>query len=932
MVGRGFHQRAAEGGQLPLFVPDRKWSPPVELPSLQGVGRIAIDIETKDPDLRARGPGFRRGAKVIGLAVGTDDGRRWYFPTGHEGGGNLDEGVVKRWAKAELGGFSGEVVGANLGYDLDGLATCWGVELPNVKAFHDVQVAEPLLDEDRFEYNLDALSRDYLGEGKDERLLSEAGAAYGFTGSAVKKNLWRFPAGLVGPYAEGDVDRPLRIIEKQLARLEGEGLMRVYDVERRLIPILVAMRRRGVRIDVPKAEALRRRMRVRLDGIVAELKRVAGPKAELGEAASLGPALEARGIHVPRTAKTNVPSITKVFLEAYKSDELVKIILEGRKVSTIISTFLDSQILGFAVGGRIHPTFNQLKNDEGGTIGRFCLSGGTPVMIPGGTKVIQDIREGDEVYCYDKDRRLTIGRVKWSGKTGLRPVIRVMFKGLYNKKPVALVMTASHPVRLTSGEYRSAGDLKTGDRVMALTRSGNSGYSLLRIFGDHRKKAQSEHRTVFMIKNGYLPDVVHHVDETRSNNGAENLEGHTRSSHQKVHMSHEEAVRRAYLGHIRSGGTAVRAMNDAKTVWSMLRAPPKEMKDRYESGQTVSRIAREMSVAKGTVKKRLRAFGIEPVPNNHHVVSIEELPGLHEVYDIEVEEHHNFIANEVCVHNSGSNPNLQFIPARDEELAPRIRGIFVPEEDEDWQRDDASQIEYRFLTHYAVGKGAEEAREAYRRDPKTDFHKMCAQMLGVDPEDKVRRKRVKNTNFCKVYGGGLPKIAVTFGCSVEEATEFVTEYDKKLPFVKETYDAAARWAQRRGYIVTILNRRQRFKFWEPRGNFDRRAVPLLKTAALEKYGSGIVRAWAFTALNKKLQISAADMLKKGMVDAWEAGVCRIIGPYLITLHDELDNSIPRTKAGDEAGRELTRIMEKAITLSIPIIVDRTRGKDWGECS
>jgi len=131
-----------------------------------------LDVEAKDPNLERLGPGYQRGdASICGLALGTVDGRRWYFPTGHEGGGNLDPDMTRAWARSELNAYTGEVVGAKLIYDLEALAKDWDIFLPNVSGFHDVQLAEPLLDEHRFKYNLDVLSLDYLDEGKDEELL-----------------------------------------------------------------------------------------------------------------------------------------------------------------------------------------------------------------------------------------------------------------------------------------------------------------------------------------------------------------------------------------------------------------------------------------------------------------------------------------------------------------------------------------------------------------------------------------------------------------------------------------------------------------------------------------------------------------------------------------------------------------------------------------
>lgn len=669
-----FHERVTIAGQGALFMPSSDWTPPPDLPQLKsrGIKRLAVDVETKDPELKAKGPGVRRGAKIIGMSIAVEGGPKFYLPTGHASG-NLDHRVVMEWAREELNDLSCEVVGASLGYDLDFLAE-EGVTFPRATAFHDVLVGEALLDENKVgEYNLEAVAREHLKEGKEESLLAEAGKAMGFgTMSQVKSNLWRLPASLVGPYGEADADLPLRILPLQMKKLEAEDLLPVYTIERKLLPLLVRMRRRGVPVSEVRAIALRAKLVEMRDRYLAEIKRIAGPKAELMEAASLVHALEERGIHVPRTKETDQPSITKPMLEKHQADPLVRLILNGRKVNTLINTFVDGQILGHMIKGRVHPVWNQIKGDESGTVGRL----------------------------------------------------------------------------------------------------------------------------------------------------------------------------------------------------------------------------------------------------------------------------------------SGSTPNMQFIPARDapwqdEMLSLLVRSVFMPEDGEEWQRDDYSQIEYRFLAHYAVGSGAEEARERYRRDPKTNFHDLCAEFIGADVSDKNTYRKIKVTNFCKVYGGTAPKVAETFGCSVEEAEEFIEKYDAELPFVKASYDAAAKWAGRRGYVTTILNRRQRFPFWGPgwyREEFPAKlfrsredAVKYFitdKTKYREREVRTIERVGTFTALCRKLQVSNADLMKKAMVDGDEAGLTAAdaLGPFLITVHDELGSSVPRTPRGDEAGKELTRVMRDAVTLKVPIYVDSGRGADWMETS
>jgi len=139
--------------------------------------------------------------------------------------------------------------GANLLYDLDFL-TCAGVDIGNGPNY-DVQNAEPLLDEYKRSYALEILGNEYLGEGKtSEALYRWSAAAFGGQPDARNqaKHIWQCPVELVGPYAEGDVDLPLRIFAEQRKRLVAEDLWSIFDLETRLVPIVLAMRQRGIRV------------------------------------------------------------------------------------------------------------------------------------------------------------------------------------------------------------------------------------------------------------------------------------------------------------------------------------------------------------------------------------------------------------------------------------------------------------------------------------------------------------------------------------------------------------------------------------------------------------------------------------------------------------------------------------------------------------
>ena len=271
---------------------------------------------------------------------------------------------------------------------------------------------------------------------------------------------------------------------------------------------------------------------------------------------------------------------------------------------------------------------------------------------------------------------------------------------------------------------------------------------------------------------------------------------------------------------------------------------------------------------------------------------------------------------------SSSLPNLQNIPHRDAQWGQRIRSIFKPEPGEAWVKFDWSQIEFRILTHYGKGDSAEQAQTLYNNDASTDFHSMVAGMTGVE------RGPAKNINFGLVYGMGKALLASQIGVPLHEAEPIFEQYHERFGFVREAYEQANYLAQRDGYIQTLLGRRRRFDLWEQRKNQGKR-IALTLDAARIQWGDGIRRAYTHKALNSLIQGSAADLMKKAMVDIWESGICAVLGAPLITVHDELDWSAPKTRKAKQALQEVKHIMETCMKLSVPILAERTDGIDWG---
>ena len=349
--------------QLPLFTPSSDWSPPSmsDLPSWKGIKRVGIDTETCDPYLKQLGPSVRRGGYIAGISFAFEDDRGYYLPMRHQGGDNLDLDQVLRYIKTQCKENPIEFVGANLSYDLDYLKE-EGIEFHRDSRFLDIQVADPLINELHVSYSLQNIAARYGFEGKDEELLKEAAKIYGVS---PKGGMWRLPARFVGPYAEKDATEPLKILRRQELAIERDDLWDIWRLETDVLPILVDLRRRGVRIDQDRLEQLDNHYLTQEAQALAEVKRLTGFDIAVGDvhkAGALAPALESIGMVLAVTAKTKQPQIDA---EALKSIDhpVPKLILQARQMNKMRTTFCAS-IRTHMVRGRIHCTFNQIAREN----------------------------------------------------------------------------------------------------------------------------------------------------------------------------------------------------------------------------------------------------------------------------------------------------------------------------------------------------------------------------------------------------------------------------------------------------------------------------------------------------------------------------------------------------------------------------------------
>jgi len=363
------------------------WCAPTAFPDLTNCQSMAIDLETRDPNLMSLGPGWVRGdGYVVGIAVATGD-FNGYFPIRHEGGGNLAPNAVLKWFKKQVETPHITKIFHNATYDL-GWLLHEGIKVQG--PIVDTMIAAPLLDENRYTYSLNSLGYDYLGSTKSEKMLRIAAKDWGID---PKADMWRLPAKYVGQYAEQDAALTLKLWDRLWAEIQQNELVSIFELESSLIPLLLEMRSRGVRVDLDKAEQTKLTLAKREKEIVNEIKRDTGIVVEPWVATSVASVLDYYGLDCPKTDNTKQPSITKAFLQACPHEVAGKI-LKLRELNKANSTFIDS-ILRYAKDGRIHCEFNQLRSDDGGTVtGRFSSSNPNLQQIPARDPEIKSMIRG----------------------------------------------------------------------------------------------------------------------------------------------------------------------------------------------------------------------------------------------------------------------------------------------------------------------------------------------------------------------------------------------------------------------------------------------------------------------------------------------------------------------------------------------------------
>jgi DNA polymerase-1 len=647
-----------------------------------------------------------------------------------------------------------------------------------------------------------------------------------------------------------------------------------------------------------------------------------------------------------------------------------------RQLKLINATYLKSILEKLDGDHYVHATYNQ----NGTKTGRLCIEENQLVQIPGGSKPIKDIKTGDLVYCYDDKGKLRIRKVLNTWDKGIHPIVKLIWQSsghhTNDTDHGELLCTPDHFIKTFKG-WIKAKDLKNNDRLFHVARrdhyeNNSSRPRLYFSIGGMKKEQIVIKQELFNCSDSKI--AIHHKDLDSSNNYPDNLELMNRKEHTSLHYKLLFAAGRIKWEHLKDHRPIRKSGEENplyihKTKYQLLRML-------YEAGGRPTYVAMDFTAYKekcilygidiAEVSKRFNREGLYISRGllkhsfeyethkklklgyyrvkelyeyysmtNHRVKGV--IPcGQARVYDIEVEEFNNFIASEICVHNSAKNPNLQNIITRTkfpivEEAVKFVKKAFIPPSGCTLVAYDYSQIELRVVTHYAQEKTM---LQIYKEDK--DIHEMTASnSRGYTIEEfqklketdakayKQMRYEAKAENFGFVYGispAGFKEFCRTdYGViiSLKEAERRREAYYKKYPGLLEYHKLYIGKARKFGYVRTFFGRK-------------------IHLPDINSINGGVRGHAERNAINGPIQGSAGEMTIFAMSVLFNRLSPRIL--IVNDIHDAIYFYIP-----DELMAEACPVIKKTMENlplklyfgkeidSVPIKADmETSKKSWGD--
>ena len=372
---------------------------------LKGVDTVAVDIETYDPNLKTKGLGaIRNDGFICGIAVATGKDTS-YFPLRHSDTDIDPQRIDKIWEVLNKKIFQNENITKvfhNAMYDV-----CWirAITGKMIKGrIVDTMIAASVINENRFKYSLDSLSKDYLDEGKYKYDLQQKTLEW--SGGTVKDpmtNMHKLPASIVKDYAKQDVDLTYKlwnlfnkkIDEVLYTKEDGEQktCRKIFELETKLFLCLVDMKFKGVKIDTAQAILFGRHLKKRRDQIIKAIQSKTGIRVDIWAASSIKNLLEHQKItDYKETPKSKMPQLPKDYLKTHKN-KCLRMIAKAREYDKAVNTFIEG-LLSYVYEGRIHADINQIRSDAGGTVtGRFSMSNPNLQQIPSKGFIGKKMRE-----------------------------------------------------------------------------------------------------------------------------------------------------------------------------------------------------------------------------------------------------------------------------------------------------------------------------------------------------------------------------------------------------------------------------------------------------------------------------------------------------------------------------------------------------------
>lgn len=886
-------------------------------PNLQNADIISIDCETFDPELKEKGPGAVRDGYIVGIAVGIR-GAEWYFPIAHEGGGNLDRRTVLRWLSEQLS-TNIPKCGANLQYDLIYL---WSEGVSVSGPFYDIQIAEPLIDEERFSYSLETLAQDYLGIGKEEEEMSAyIRQKFGAKAGKEKGFIWKCPAHVVAPYAKSDVRLPIAILDKQLEIIKEQGLWDIWQIESDLLPILARMHMNGVRVDVQYAEQLSVEWAAKLVELEKSFEGI-----NAGSSQQIAAELDKLGIPYPRHPPTSAmlkkgitlgnPKLnSKVLATLEDQVPFLGAIRDAKKYRHFLNTFIKGYILNSHVNGRVHASFNQLKGDEYGTVtGRTSTAHPNLANIPNPEKdpyFSQKCRgmflpeTGCEWLRFDLSQmeyRLMVHFASTVVGSGVEKALR-----MYQEDPA----TDFHEMcaKLTGLTRKQAKNINFGlclaEDSMILTDQGLvpiQNITIAHRIWDGVEWVNHEGVVFNGVKEVITYDGVtatpDHIVFTEDGRQVSMREASQEVGRPRLAVSglFENPVCVSFPGE--NTRNAEKAARGLQKLW---------IRSMGRNGQLVEEEGSEL-----------------PLFDEQERSGIDLLVRTVGLYQSSMQ-----LSDESCVQKLRGERNKAVVDERGvRELLLELVRLQYNYFSEITNRQDKQRRELREREHSLCDTARESSQQK----------KQYAKVYDIINAGSKNRFTCNGRLVHNCYGMGNVKLADSLGLPMKEAQLILNKYHTDAPFVRAVSSKASERAQARGYVMTLGGRRRRFQMWESakwvpkeerEKDEDKFKPRRNKEEALKLWGA-VRRAHTHKAANAIMQGSNADWLKKAMVMGVRDGVTDVLGMYLNTVYDELGMSIiTGDPKHEEACKHMRWIMENAYKLNIPVLVSEGRGANWG---